>query len=153
MPEPMDVEKVLEGLSRAISLQAQSVVHMSLLAGSLRGMGALGTKEQLRAFVLAETEDMVTLTQKASALGGDPVAEVGRIAVDTDPGKALPALLQHEQEAIAALHAVIPSTGQEARSEALEHLLEHVIMRKQQQVDFLWHASDLPEPLDPVDTD
>jgi hypothetical protein len=31
-------------------------------------------------------------------------------------------------------------------------LLEHLIMRKQ-QVDFLWHASDLPEPLDPVDTD
>jgi len=153
MPDPMDVEKVLDGLNKAICLQAHSMVHMSLLAGSLRGMGALGTKDQLRAFVIAETEDMVTLTGKASALGGNPVAEVGRIEVETDPAKALPALLQHEQEAIAALHAVIPSTGQEARSEALEHLLEHVIMRKQQQVDFLWHASDLPGPLDPVDTD
>jgi len=149
----MDVEKVLDGLNKAICLQAHSMVHMSLLAGSLRGMGALGAKDQLRAFVIAETEDMVTLTEKASALGGNPVAEVGRIEVETDPAKALPALLQHEQEAIAALHAVIPSTGQEARSEALEHLLEHVIMRKQQQVDFLWHASDLPGPLDPVDTD
>jgi bacterioferritin (cytochrome b1) len=153
VPEPMDVEKVLDGLNKAICLQAQSMVHMSLLAGSLRGIGALGTKERLRAFVLAETEDMVRLTEKASALGGNPVAEIGRIEVETDPGKALPALLQHEQEAIAALHAVIPSTGQEARSEALEHLLEHLIMRKQQQVDFLWHASDLDEPLEPVDTD
>ena len=38
---------------------------------------------------------------------------------------------------VAALHAVIPHSGQEPRSEALEHLLEHVIMRKQQQLDFL----------------
>ena len=134
MPEPMDVEKVLDGLNKAICLQAQSMVHMSLLAGSLRGMGALATKEQLRAFVLAETEDMVKLTEKASALGGSPVADLGRIEVDSDPRTALPALLQHEQEAI-------------------EHLLEHLIMRKQQQVDFLWHASDLDEPLEPVDTD
>jgi hypothetical protein len=78
---------------------------------------------------------------------------VGRIEVDSDPAVALPALLQHEQEAIAAMHAVIPATGEEARSEALEHLMEHTIMRKQQQVDFLWHATDLDEPLDPVDTD
>lgn len=153
MSEPMDVEKVVEGLNKAIRLQAQSLVRMSLLAGSLRGMGAVGTKAQLRTFVLAETEDMVTLTEKASALGGRPVAEVGRIDVDPDPAKAIPELLQHEQEAIAALHAVIPATGQESRSEALEHLMEHLIMRKQQQVDFLWHAADLDKPLDPVDTD
>ena len=32
---------------------------------------------------------------------------------------------------------MIPASGQEARSEALEHLLEHIIMRKQEQIDFL----------------
>ena len=153
MPDPMDVEKVREGLNKAICLQAQSIVRMSLLAGALRGLGAVATKSQLREFVLAETEDMVRLTEKASALGGRPLADVGSIAVDPDPAKALPDLLQGEQEAIAALHAVIPATGQEARSEALEHLMEHMIMRKQQQVDFLWHAAELDEPLEPVDTD
>jgi bacterioferritin (cytochrome b1) len=149
----MDVDKVLDGLNAAICLQAQSMVRMTLLAGSLRGMGAAAAKERLREFVLAETEDMVALTEKASALGGRPVADVGRIEVDPDPSASLPELLQAEQEAIAALHAVIPATGQEARSEALEHLMEHMIMRKQQQIDFLWHASDLKEPLEPVDTD
>lgn len=153
MPEPMDVEKVLDGLNKAICLQARSMVRMSLLAGSLRGMGSVGTKDQLRSFVLAETEDLVRLTEKASALGGHPAADVGRIAADPDPSASLPELLQAEQEAIAALHAVIPATGQESRSEALEHLLEHMIMRKQQQVDFLWHACDLDRPLDPVDAD
>lgn len=41
---------------------------------------------------------------------------------------------------MASLHEVITHSGQEPRSEALEHRLEHVIMRKQQQIDFLWHA-------------
>jgi bacterioferritin (cytochrome b1) len=153
VPEPMDVKQVLDGLNKAICLQARSMVRMSLLAGSLRGMGAVAAKDRMREFVLAETEDLVRLTQKASALGGQPIADVGRVAVDPDPDASLPELLQAEQEAIAALHAVIPATGQESRSEALEHLLEHIIMRKQEQVDFLWHASGLDEPLEPVDTD
>ena len=42
---------------------------------------------------------------------------------------------------------MIEFSGQEPRSEALEHLLEHLIMRKQQQIDFLWHASSRTEPL------
>jgi bacterioferritin (cytochrome b1) len=149
----MDVEQVLDGLNKALCLQARSMVRMSLLAGSLRGLGAVAAKDRMREFVLAETEDLVKLTEKASALGGRPVADVGSVAVDPDPTASLPELLQAEQEAIAALHAVIPATGQESRSEALEHLLEHMIMRKQQQVDFLWHASELADPLDPVDTD
>ncbi len=50
-------------------------------------------------------------------------------------------MIELEQEALDALHAIIPATGQEARSEALEHLLVHVIMRKQHQVDFLLRVS------------
>jgi hypothetical protein len=38
------------------------------------------------------------------------------------------------------LQAAIEPTGREGRSEALEHMLEHVIMRKQDQVDFLVRA-------------
>jgi hypothetical protein len=42
------------------------------------------------------------------------------------------------------LHAVIPPSGQEPRSEALEHLMEHLIMRKQNQVDVLRRALRSP---------
>ena len=45
---------------------------------------------------------------------------------------------------IAAAHRVIPVTGQEPWSEALEHLLEHLIMRKQWQVDYLGRVLDRP---------
>ena len=36
-----------------------------------------------------------------------------------------------------ALQACIGATGREARSEALEHRMEHMIMREQEQVDLL----------------
>jgi hypothetical protein len=49
---------------------------------------------------------------------------------------AVDALIDAEDETIAALHKVIPHSGQEPRSEALEHL----IMRKQNQVDWLRRA-------------
>ena len=41
---------------------------------------------------------------------------------------------------IEALQSAIEPTGREGRSEALEHMLEHMIMRKQRQVDLLARA-------------
>jgi bacterioferritin (cytochrome b1) len=147
MGEAMEVEKVHEALGAAIDKQAQTVLTMSLLAGSLRGIAATAIKQSLREFVLAELEDTYQLIEKLSALGGTPSMKVPDVSADPDTEAALRALLRHESEAVAALHAVIPYSGQEPRSEALEHLLEHCIMRKQQQIDFLWHASDLEEPI------
>ena len=49
-------------------------------------------------------------------------------------------LVELEQETIEALQDVIPSTGHTGDSEALEHRLEHMIMRKQEQVDTLLRA-------------
>ena len=49
-----------------------------------------------------------------------------------------------KQETIEALQAAIEPTGREGVSEALEHLLEHLILRKQNQVDFLIRARRRP---------
>ena len=46
-----------------------------------------------------------------------------------------------EEEVVEALQDCIPFTGQEGRSEALEHRLEHMIMRKQEQRDTLERAA------------
>ncbi len=145
----MDTQKVYETLGGAIDLQAESVLTMALLAGTLRGVGGSAIKQSLREFVLAELEDTYQLIEKLSALGGRPSMSAPEISVATDTDEGLAALLAHEVKAVAALHDVIPHSGQEPRSEALEHLLEHIIMRKQQQIDYLWHATELEEPLGP----
>ena len=84
------------------------------------------------------------LVEKIAALGGDPTPKVAAVSWNVDPTKALDALIEAEDEAVAALHAVIPHSGQEPRSEALEHLMEHLIMRKQNQVDWLRRARREP---------
>lgn len=136
-PEPMDEDGVRRSLSHALALQARSLLELTMLAGALRGLSGVGTKSQLRQFVQHELEDTYLLTEKLVSLGGSAAVDLEGVAVDRDAQRALATLLEHEREVIAALHAVIPFSGQEPRSEALEHLLEHVIMRKQQQADFV----------------
>src|SRR3954453_14926289 len=139
-PDTMDRHAVQESLQHALLCQSRSLVTMTLLAGSLRGLSAAGVKGELRAYVLAEVEDTYRLTEKLSSLGGLPAMGSPEVQPSADPQEALKVLVETETETIAALHAVIPNSGQEPQSEALEHLLEHAIMRKQQQVDFLRHA-------------
>lgn len=92
--------------------------------------------------VIRSLTDVLKLQGRSlmSALGGSPSFEVASVEVSSSSAKALAQLLDNEREAVAALHEVISHSGQEPHSEALEHLLEHVIMRKQRQVDFLVHA-------------
>ena len=133
----MDEQGVRRSLSHALALQSRSLLELTMLAGALRGLSGVGTKSQLRQFVQHELEDTYLLTEKLVSLGGTAAVDLDPLEVDRDAQRALATLLEHEREVIAALHAVIPFSGQEPRSEALEHLLEHVIMRKQQQADFV----------------
>jgi hypothetical protein len=135
--EPMDVDMVCSRLGQALTLQARSLLAMTVLAGSLRGLDGLGAKFRLRQLVQDELEDTYLMVEKLVALGGEPSLEPGPVSPSPDPRTALADLVEGEREVVAALHAVIPHSGQEPRSEALEHLMEHVIMRKQQQLDLL----------------
>jgi bacterioferritin (cytochrome b1) len=144
MADPMDVAKVLECLNRALVLQQRSVLQFTMGAGSMFGLEFQAVGSELWRFAQAELEDTKLLVEKITALGGDPTVEVGALRWQSDPSAAVDALIESEDETIAALHAVIPHSGQEPRSEALEHLMEHLIMRKQNQVDWLRRARRSP---------
>jgi bacterioferritin (cytochrome b1) len=143
-PDPMDEERVLEALNHALSLQQRSVLQLTMGAGSMFGLEYQAVGGQLWLFARAELEDTKLLVEKITALGGDPSVEIAPLRWQEDPGAAVDALIESEDETIAALHAVIPHSGQEPRSEALEHLMEHLIMRKQNQVDWLRRARRAP---------
>jgi bacterioferritin (cytochrome b1) len=143
-PDRMDEERVLEALNDALSLQQRSVLQLTMGAGSMFGLEYQAVGGQLWLFARAELEDTKLLVEKITALGGDPSVEIAPLRWQEDPGAAVDALIESEDETIAALHAVIPHSGQEPRSEALEHLMEHLIMRKQNQVDWLRRARRAP---------
>jgi bacterioferritin (cytochrome b1) len=142
--ERMDVEEQIECLNRALRLQHRSVLLYSLTAGSVIGLEYQAHADKMRAHSLAELEDATRLVEKITALGGEPTTAVAPMEFSEDPAEALDKLIDCEGETLEALQAAIEPTGREAASEAVEHRLEHMIMRKQEQVDYLLRARRRP---------
>ena len=142
--ETMDVEKQIECLNAALRLQHRSVLHYSLVAGSVIGLEYQAHADKMREHSLSELEDATRLVEKITALGGDASTDVAPIRFTKDLAGALDDLIECEGEALEALQAAIEPTGREAASEAVEHRLEHMIMRKQEQVDYLLRARRRP---------
>jgi bacterioferritin (cytochrome b1) len=120
------------------------VLHYSLVAGSVIGLEYQAHAEKMREHSLAELEDATRLAEKVTALGGEPTTDVAPISFVADPDRAIDELIDCESETLETLQAAIEPTGREAASEAVEHRLEHMIMRKQEQVDYLLRARRRP---------
>jgi bacterioferritin (cytochrome b1) len=142
--EEMDVDKVLELMGEALALQLRSPLHYTLFSASMPGFDVQAVAAKLWEFATLELEDARKLVEKITALGGEPSVEATPMRWTNVPADALDTLIEAETQTVEALQAVIPATGQEGRSEALEHLLEHVIMRKQNQIDYLHRARRSP---------
>jgi bacterioferritin (cytochrome b1) len=142
--ETMDVEEQIQCLNRALRLQYRSVLQYSLVAGSVLGLEFQAHAEKMRKHALSELEDATRLIEKITALGGDPTTDMAPLTFRAIPAEALDRLIEDEGETLEALQAAIEPTGREAASEAVEHRLEHMIMRKQEQVDYLLRARRRP---------
>jgi bacterioferritin len=142
--EKMDVEAQIESLNQALRLQHRSVLMYSITAGSVIGLEYQAHAEKMSAHALSELEDATRLAEKVTALGGQPTTDVGEFEFTADPAKAIDRLIDCEAETLEAIQAAIEPTGREAASEAVEHRLEHMIMRKQEQVDYLLRAQRRP---------
>lgn len=139
--DPMDVPEVQRRLAEALRLQYRSALLHAIAAGVVGGPHGVLATDLLAEYAALELADVQRLADKLVALGGTPPVDVGTLpAVPADLQEAVSTLVANDDEAIAALHAVIEPSGQEPRSEALEHLVEHVITRKHAQVDRLRRA-------------
>jgi bacterioferritin len=143
--EKMDVDEQVECLNRALRLQHRSVLMYSITAGSVIGLEYQAHAAKMSEHALSELEDATRLAEKVTALGGQPTTDVGQFEFTADPAQAIERLIECENETLETLQAAIEPTGREAASEAVEHRLEHMIMRKQEQVDYLLRAQRRPE--------
>src|SRR5215210_910564 len=114
--ETMDVEEQIECLNRALRLQHRSVLHYSLVAGSVIGLEFQAHAEKMREHAVSELEDATRLVEKITALGGEPTTDVAPIEFVADPAKALDGLIDSEAETLESLQAAIEPTGREAAS-------------------------------------
>jgi bacterioferritin (cytochrome b1) len=138
--ERMDVEQQVERLNTALRLQGRSALQYTITGGSQYQLLA----ERFGEFARAEIDDARRLVEKIAALGGEPTADVAQPRFHARAEPALEWLVESETEALTALQDAIEPTGREAASEAVEHRLEHMIMRKQEQVDYLLRAQRRP---------
>lgn len=138
--ETLDVEAALTHLNEALERQYRSANQYMLSSGSLFGFEFQALGDRLWEFAQSELADARRLVEKIVALGGEPSTNAAPLRWTGDPGDAVEWLIESEGEAVETLQDAIEPTGREGRSEALEHMLEHVIMRKQDQIDFLVRA-------------
>ena len=142
--ERLDEEEAVRRLNKALRLQYRSALQYTLTSGSLFGFEFQALGDRFWEHARAELHDVRLLVEKIVALGGEPELGVADLNFAGDPEEAVEWLIDTESEAVEALKDAIEPTGREGRSEALEHMLEHLIMRKQNQVDFLLRARRKP---------
>ena len=135
--EKLDEKEAVKRLNAALELQYRSALQYSIVASSLTGIEAQALGSKLTAFGDSELADARRLIEKIVSFGGRPTTEVAELRFEKDIEAALQWLVECEEAAVEALQEAIEPTGRDGRSEALEHLMEHLILRKQQQVDFL----------------
>lgn len=140
----MDVDAVLEKLGEALRLQYRSAVQYTITSGSLFGFEYQSFGDVMWRWAQEELADARLLVEKVTALGGTPTTDVAPLDWTGDPSDAVDKIVSQEQDLVDLLKEAITPTGQEGRSEALEHLLEHVILRKQDKIDFLLRARRQP---------
>ena len=138
--EKLDEDAAIAALNKALELQYRSVVQYTLTSGSLFGFEFQSLGDRFWEFARAELDDARKLVEKITSFGGEPAIAVADARWSGDASEAVEWIIESETEAIEALREAIEPTGREGRSEALEHLMEHMILRKQDQVDFLMRA-------------
>jgi bacterioferritin (cytochrome b1) len=138
--DPLDVELALERLGQALPLQLRSAAAFTVAAGCITGFQHVPLAGLLWSYAEAELADTRRLVEKLVTLGGTPADGVGGFGLPEDGEDIVARLIELETETIEALQAAIPATGHTGDSEALEHRIEHMIMRKQEQVDALIRA-------------
>jgi bacterioferritin (cytochrome b1) len=138
--EKLDEKEAVRRLNAALELQYRSTLQYTIVASSLTGIEAQALGSKLTEFGDSELADARRLIEKIISFGGKPSTDVAELRFDKSVKKALEWLAECEEAAVDALQEAIEPTGREGRSEALEHLMEHLILRKQTQVDFLNRA-------------
>ena len=138
--EQLDVDEAIERLQAALRLQFRSALGYTAAAGSVIGLSYAHLADSFWAFAQRDLEDARRLIEKIVTFGALPTTEVAPLRCFDAPSELIDWLIEAEQEATEALQDCIAPTGREARSEALEHRMEHMIMRKQEQIDLLQRA-------------
>ena len=141
----LDVEEAIECLKARCGSSTAPRFEYTLAAGSMVGASAYQhSRRHAVAVRRARARRRAPARREDQDARREPTTDVAPLRYSQDPARADRLLIEDETEAAEALQDCIAPTGREAKSEALEHRLEHMIMRKQEQIDLLERARREP---------
>src|SRR5829696_3154256 len=142
--ETLEPDAMVDALNRVLRFQYRSVLSWTVAAGTATGFEHQALADRFALTAADDLADARRIVEKIASLGGEPASDPAEVALQPDPAGWVDHLVETETEAVDALQDAIEPTGREGRSEALEHRLEHIIMRKQEAIDILLRARDRP---------
>ena len=127
-------------LDACLDLLARDAVSAAMAAGALPGPEGVALREPLRRMAEDDIRDVERLVARMVSLGGKPRAKVDAISLQKTWKSALRALVGSQRQTLDALVNAIPADADDAEGEATEHLLEHMIARKRDDMELLERA-------------
>lgn len=137
MSELTDSAALTRSLNAALPLQYRCALAFAIAAGTLPGAEGVALADSLRAIAAAELRDVERVAARIASLGGTPSVRVAALKPPTTWRPTLKRLVAIQKEALDAIVAAIPADADDAEGEATEHLLEHMIARKRDDLELL----------------
>ncbi len=135
-----DPSTLVTALNRALPLVARDALALAVAAGTLPGPDGVALSASLREMAAANLHDVERLSARVGSLGGAPALAVDNLKLPETWAAAVKRLLADGAEALQALVAAIPADADDPEGEATEHLLEHVIARRRDDLELLERA-------------
>jgi bacterioferritin (cytochrome b1) len=138
--ETTDTRQLVDDLNGALPLLARDALAAAIAAGSLAGPEGVALSEPLRRMAADDVRDLERLAGRISALDGSPALSVRKLQPAGEWRPALESLVAGQRETLDALVSAIPADADDAEGEASEHLLEHLVARKRDDIELLERA-------------
>ena len=140
MGEATDPKTLVAGLNKALPLLARDAVASALAAGAMPGVDGVVMRPRLARMAAADLADAERLAARIASLGGAPAVQVAKLELPKSVGPSLRWLVWMQRETNDAVVAAIPADADDAEGEATEHLLEHIVSRKRDDIELLERA-------------
>jgi bacterioferritin (cytochrome b1) len=140
MGESTDPSSLARALNGALSLLARDAIGLAVAAGTLPGPEGVALSDRLRAMAASAMDDVRQLSARIATLGETPEVEAAHLSLPAAWPASVERLVADARETLAALVEAIPADADDTEGEATEHLLEHVIARKRDDMELLERA-------------
>ena len=137
MGDSTDPKALIDALNRTLPLVARDALSLAAAAGTLPGPEGVSLTIPLREMAAANLRDVERLAARIASLGGTPALSVDTPNLPKTWNASVKRLLADGQATLEALVDAIPADADDAEGEATEHLLEHMVARKRDDLELL----------------